>query len=892
MMRPSLPVDDILPQLKEVLRTGNCVVLKAPAGSGKTTRVPPALMLATEESAAGESSKAVLSGKVLMLEPRRIAARTAARRIAAELQERPGKRVGYCVRFEQCLGPETRLLVVTEGILLRKLQDDPFLEDVDVVIFDEFHERRLDSDLALAMTYRIQQTVRPELKIVVMSATLDANIISSYLGGCPIISSEGRQYPVDIQYLRQAERTSLSQQVIRGLQQLLPHTSGDVLTFLPGVGEILTLQRELNSLAEEHQLTVMPLFGEMSAEEQDRVLNPSDRRKLILATNVAETSITIDGVTVVVDCGTARQMRFDSDTGLDRLELVPISKASADQRAGRAGRTAPGICLRLWDEVTHRARPEFDPPELFRVDLSHAVLRLAAWGEGDALSFPWFESPPESSIRQATRLLQLLEAIDERGITALGRRMEQLPVTPRLARLLTEGADLGIPERVSLMAAMLSERSAFQERRMSLPHRIGHASDGRQDHSGRGSASAASTGVTRTISGSRSDVVDRFLVLEQYLRSGQTESPFGTINHAVARTIERTARQFHRILADETAATGPAGNAAMMKRGAPGSSAEENAEVLLMQALLAAFPDRVARRRDVGSEKGLMVGGRGVRLAPSSAVVSPPLFLCVDVDGRGNDALVRQASAVERDWLPTSQLRTTDELYFHPSRTQVVARRRIWFADLLLEETPTAVSDSARAAEILFEAARGVLHERWLDHQEHLKTFLIRLRCLRQWMPELKLPEFSETELVEILRQLCEGARSFEDLDRKPWLTSVQSQLDYATRQVIDREAPEQIQVPSGSRMTLLYEEGRPPVLAVRIQDVFGWKQTPRIAGGRVPVLLHLLAPNRRPQQITDDLASFWAGAYGEVRKELKRRYPKHQWPEDPTTAIPGSRKP
>lgn len=844
-MLNSLPIDSVLPRIIAALQNSNCVVLRAPAGAGKTTRVPPAILKTLSQEA----------GQIVMLEPRRIAARTAARRMALELGERVGQTIGYRVRFEEAVSRQTRILVVTEGVLLRQLQDDPFLDGVAVVVFDEFHERRLDSDLALAMVRRVQQTVRPDLKIVAMSATLDPSDIARYLGDCPIVESEGRLHPVRIDYLRRVERRHVAELATIGIEQVLPQTDGDVLVFLPGVGEIMRTRSELDALARRHNLAVCTLFGDMTAEDQDRVLAPFAQRKIVLSTNVAETSVTIEGVTAVVDTGLARQMQFDPDIGLDRLELLPVSKASTDQRAGRAGRNQPGICLRLWEEATQRRRPDFDVAELHRVDLSSAVLRLFDWGEIDVAAFPWFEVPPQASIEHAQRLLRLLGAIDDGGITDLGRRIVRFPVAPRLARLLAEARNSGQSDRAALMAALLSERDPFLR--------------GSNDpHSDRG-APIRTTAIHR----SRSDVLDRLHAVEDYLASGQIRSQCGEINRGAVKTLTQVAKQLTSGLRDDAAKC-------------EGSAVQLNADPdeALLRALVAGFPDRVARRRDATGDKGLMVGGRGVRLGPRSAVRKSPLFLCVDIDGAGSDATVRQASEVLREWLPESLIRVGDELFFHPTQKQVVARRRVAFDDLVLEETPTSIADPDAAADVLFQAAQNQL-DSVMPHDDEFSSFLARGRCLRDWMPELTLPLFDDALLREVLRDLCPGRRAFSELKVAPWLAALQSKLDYAMVQIIEREAPERICAPSGSRIRLVYETGRAPVLPVRIQEVFGLKQTPRVAGGHIPVLLHLLAPNMRPQQVTNDLASFWKNTYPDVRKELKRRYPKHAWPEDPLSA-------
>lgn len=819
MVPAPLPIDNVLPSLVAALRENSCIVLKAPAGAGKTTRVPTAVWNDLIEGSQ-RPPKQSAAREIVMLEPRRIAARTAARRMSFELGQRVGQTVGYRVRFEESVSRETHILVVTEGILLRRLQDDPFLESVSVVIFDEFHERRLDSDVALAMVRRVQQTVRPELRIIVMSATLDPAPIAKYLGGCPIIESEGRLHPVRICYQQRPERIPIPELAAIGIESVLPQTEGHVLAFLPGVGEINKTRSLLEAVARKQQLDVLPLFGEMTPEEQDRVLAPSSVRKVILATNVAETSVTIDGVTAVVDTGVARQMHFDADVGLDRLELTPISKASADQRAGRAGRTQPGICLRLWDEASHRHRAEYDIAELHRVDLSASVLRLFAWGETDLSAFPWYESPPATSLEHAVKLLRLLGAIDEHGITDTGRALARFPVSPRIARLLVEAHRLGVADRAPLMAALLSERDCFLRN-------AGGPRDTRSD------------GVRTTASHhSRSDVLDRLHAVEEYLRSGKELSSLGEINRGAVRTVTQVAKQLSSTLRDEL---GPSAGRSPLN--------SEASDEAMLRSLVAGYPDRVAKRRDIMGNKGLMVGGRGVKIAPRSAVQKSSLFLCVDIDGAGTDALVRQASEVQPEWLPATGLRRGDELFFHPGQKQVVARKRIAFCDLILEETPTSIADPKAAADLLFDAARYQLPVVMPKDDESLQSFIDRARCLKQWMPDLPLPSIDDDTLRDVLRELCIGRRSFSDVQSAPWLATLQSQMDYSLVQTIDREAPERITVPTGSRIRLTYEDGRPPVLAVRIQEIFGMKQTPRIAGGRIPVLLHLLAPNMRDRK-------------------------------------------
>lgn len=855
MDRAPLPIDPVLPEVVAALRRQPSVVLRAPTGAGKTTRVPPALL----DAGLAED------GRIIMLEPRRLAARAAARRMADERGGRLGEEVGYHVRFDRQCGPQTRILVVTPGILIRFLHDDPFLESTRVVLFDEFHERGLESDLALGMVRLVQQTVRPELRIVVMSATLAVESVSAYLGDCPIIASEGRSFAVEIIHEARPERQAWPLVVARAVERTLDRTSGDLLVFLPGLQEIRQTARHLEVLTAERDLAVLPLHGELSAEQQDAALLPQARRKIVLATNVAETSVTVEGVTGVIDSGLARLLVFDPHVGLDRLQLTPISRASADQRAGRAGRTQPGICVRLWSEGAHRARPEQTEPEIRRVDLAGAVLQLLHLGETDVLHFAWLEPPKEAAVVQGLSLLRRLGAVHDGGITSLGREMARLPVHPRLARLLIEGQHLGDAKRVALAAALLAERDPFA-RPPLLPPELG------------GTKGGPSSGVPRHATSS--DVLDRIEALEEFERSGRTSTPRGALHRTAAHFVLRARDQLLRSLR----------SARYRHSATPPLRQPPSADEIVLRSLLAAFPDRVARRRKAGSRRGVMVGGRGVRLGQSSGVLDAEFFLCIDVDAGQKESLVRQASAINRDWLPVEQVTTAVEVAFDAETECVAAKRRVRFGDLVLSDAEAPLPEGDETARVLAAAAAEHL-ERILPREDSpAGLYRSRVRCLAEWMPELQLPTLGNADVRELLTWLCHRCRSFAALRSADWLEAFKGRLNHVQRQAVEREAPERLQVPSGSCLLVRYEVGRPPILAVRIQELFGWTQTPRIAGGRVPVLLHLLAPNYRPQQVTDDLASFWANTYPLVRKELRARYPKHAWPEDPWTATAESR--
>ncbi|MBW2262442.1 MAG: ATP-dependent helicase HrpB [Deltaproteobacteria bacterium] len=803
MDRDPLPIDEALAGIVEAITGSGACIVRAPTGAGKTTRVPPALLEAVK-------------GRIVMLEPRRVAVRAAARRMAAENGWKLGREVGYQIRFDRVCSDETRILVVTEGILTRMLQDDPLLEGTGAVILDEFHERSIHADLALAMTRHVRAEVRPDLWILVMSATIDPAPVAAYLGGCHVIESPGRGHPVEILHLDSPESRPLQEPLVKGVVFLLQRTDGDVLVFLPGVREIHKVQQRLARYARDRRVRLMPLFGGLPAEAQDAVLEPSKGRKVILSTNVAETSITIPGVTAVLDSGLARVPAYDPSAGLDRLEVGRISRASAEQRAGRAGRTAPGVCLRLWTRTeTARMRAEEDP-EILRIDLAGPVLDLLAWGE-DPAAFSWLTPPPENAIRRALDLLALLGAVREGKITDLGRTMARLPAHPRLARLVVEGHRLGRPREACLTAALLSDPWGVRE--------------GPQV-------------------GSRSDVLDL----------------------VPTRRIEKAGDQLWRI--------------ASRCLGKPPSPPQDEEEPLL-RAILAAYPDRIARRRSPGSDRGVMVGGRGVRITDRSSVLDAELFACVELDagrrGERSEALVRRASEVLPEWLPASRIDSKIEHVIEDGRVR--ATERTLYAGLVIGERSVGV-DPERASALLAGAATLDLGKALGLSAEPMRTFLLRVRFAARHVPDLDLPDLDEEHLRSLLPLLCTGKSSFDEIRGPALMEMIRGTLTHSQAQGLEQAAPERIQVPSGNRIRLDYGP-EIPVLAVRIQELFGMTQTPSLARGRVAVMLHLLAPNMRPQQVTQDLESFWANTYPTVRKELRGRYPKHAWPEDPASATP-----
>lgn len=821
MSRP-LPIEAVVPDILSALAEHRVAVVRAPTGAGKTTRVPLALLEA-----------GVSPGKrIVVLEPRRVAARAAARRMADVLGCGLGDTVGYRVRFERRDSPATRVLVVTEGIFLRMLQGDPFIEDVSTVILDEFHERHVDTDLALALTRQVQLQARPDLALLVMSATLQTAPLVDYLGGCPAITSEGRSHPVDIVYDEVRDDGWLGPRVAAGIRRALRQTDGGVLAFLPGMADI---RRVASALGKLEGVRVFPLHGNLPGEQQDLALRPSHERKVVLATNVAETSVTIPDVTAVVDSGLAKVLVHDSGCGLNRLETRPISRASADQRAGRAGRTAPGRCYRLWTRAEQHERLAELAPELRRIELSGVCLQLLLWGESDLAAFPWFEAPDMALVDQALAQLRALGALGDDGLTRDGRQMARLPVEPRLARLLLAGRERGVTREAALAAAMLSERDPF--RRTGRP----------------------------AVEPVECDVTARVDYLEAALRQKRPyETPYGTLAPGAVARLEKSARQLHRLVGNEKPG-----------RVAPGG---------LQRALLAAYADRLARRREAGSGRALMVGGRGVRLGEQSGVRDAELFVCVALEagrrGRHSEARVSQACGVESTWL--EGVTTGPRVVFDERVQRVVASEVATFGDLVISEKPLHHPEPDAVARALLEAARADLGAALSLDDPLLDSFRARIELLREHAPELGLAALDEAFFTNLLPQLCEGRRSLADLRKINIVDRARGSLEWAQQQALKNLTPTRFTMPDGRTVAIRYQLGKPPILAARIQQFFGMATTPRIVKGRVPLLLHLLAPNMRPQQVTDDLASFWSTTYAEVRRELRRRYPKHKWPEKP----------
>lgn len=836
-MQP-LALDAHLPRLLASLRGQPNLVLAAAPGSGKTTRVAPALLDAPW-----------LRGRVLLLQPRRLAARAAAQRIAEERGWRVGGRVGFQVRFERRVSEETELEVITEGLLTRRLQADPFLSGVGAVILDEFHERSVHVDLGLALLREVQRA-REELRIVVMSATLESQPVAMFLGGCPALALESSLHPVEIVYSKSSSRADSAAIARATVRALLERPAGDVLVFLPGVGEIRRVRERLGAESALAGVDLVPLYGGLSGAEQDRALRAGQRRRVVLSTNVAETSVTVQGVSTVVDSGMARLPRFDPRSGMDRLELVPISMASAAQRAGRAGRLGPGRVYRLWTEAEQASRPKETPAEIRRIDLAGVVLELRAWGT-DPGSFQWFEAPPAGALASAEALLVRLGALDTttRAITELGRAIVALPLHPRLGRLLLAAATAGCLREGAAIAALLSERDL-------LSVRATHGASAPDLPSG------------------NSDVLMRLELLGLAEREGFRHGAglFAEIDLHAARAVARARDDLLAQLAPR------------LRHGLE-PRARAAAEETLLRLLLAAYPDRVVRRRDAAGPRGVMVGGRGVVLDRQSIVREARFFVAPLLDGRGPDATVRLASAIDPSWLNS---RAEDHCSFDPASGRVIATRRVLFEDLVLDEQPRSPHAEEAATRLAEHASRDPLAA--LEPDEPTLSFLARVRWLAGQMPELELPADEAIWVRGLLPTLCAGKSKLAELRAEPLRRWLEGSLTAAQRRSLERLAPERLRVPSGRQVTLTYPEQGPPVLSVKLQELFGLADTPTVAGGATPVLLELLAPNGRPVQRTRDLRSFWDRTYAEVRKELRQRYPRHPWPEDPWSEAPTAR--
>jgi ATP-dependent helicase HrpB len=846
---PALPIVAALPELRAALRSVNAAVLEAPPGAGKSTVVPLALL---DEPWLLDAQGRPL--RLVLLQPRRIAARAVARRIAALSGTEPGDLVGYRTRLETRVGPRTRIEVVTEGILTRMLQSDPALEGVGCVIFDEFHERSLQSDTGLALAIDVQRHLREDLRLLVMSATLDAGAVAALLGNAVRVRSPGHAYPVTTQYAVPAPATSgaprrgdaVAERAARATLRALADHPGDVLVFLPGAGEIRRACEAIATGAADPGLDVLPLYGDLDAAAQDAALQPArpGRRKVVVATNLAETSLTIEGVRVVVDAGLERRQRFDPVSGMSRLETVAISRASADQRRGRAGRTAPGACVRLWSESAHEALPAQSTPEMLEADLAPLALELACWGVADPARLAWLDPPPPATLAQARELLVALEALDTAGVvTAVGRRMATLGAHPRLAHMIERARPLGLARLACDVAALLGERDVLRPtapglRDPDLRHRV--------DALARGGA-----------------------------------PPGFTLDSRAAQQVRRASgllqRRLPRAATDEPPAVGT-----------------DDAVGLL---LAFAYPDRIGLARGGENGRYVLSGGRGALLPGPSALARSELIVAAALDAGEREASVHLAAPLARALLErhlSERIRTDAEVRWDPRAEAVVARRTRRLGALVLEER--ALRDPTRDTAIVAAMLDGIrsLGLACLPWTDDLRRWRDRVTLLgahaRTAEEAAAWPDVGDAALLATLPAwlgpYLDGVTRREHLARVDLRSALHGLLDWQSQRRLDELAPTHLVVPSGSRVAIDYSGGQ-PTLKVRLQEVFGWTATPLVAGGRVPVTLELLSPARRPVQVTQDLASFWARGYAEVRKELKGRYPKHYWPEDPMAATP-----
>ena len=842
---PDLPIRGLLPEVVRTLDEAGSGVLVAPPGAGKTTTVPLALL---EPPWLGDR-------KVLMLEPRRLAARAAARRMSSLLGESDaGGTVGYRVRMDTRVSRRTRIEVVTEGVLTRMLQSDPTLDDVGVVIFDEFHERSLHADLGLALCLQSRSLFRDDLRVLVMSATLEAEPVARLLDDAPVLRSEGRQYPVETHYLERPVEGWIEPVVVRTVVGALTETEGDILVFLPGAGEIRRTRERLDEADLPEHVKVHTLHGSLSRDEQDRAINPSapGERKVVLASAIAETSLTIEGVRVVVDSGLMRVPRFDPGSGMSRLETLRVTRDSADQRRGRAGRLAPGVCYRLWTEGEDRGLVPQRTPEILEADLAPLAMDLAAWG-AQPHELKWLDPPPEAAYAQARELLAELELLDpDEGLTGTGRQVAGLGVHPRLGRMLLRARELGLVRLGSELAALLGDRDILRAR--------GRAAD-----------------------------ADLRLRIEA-LRTGRVPLGGHQVHRGGLARARKEARHWRKVLTGTGGREGSGG-------GATGSAGARGEGDLGWTGVLAglAYPDRIGRRREGRRGRFLLRTGRGARFHESQTLEAAEWLVAVEVEGRGAEARIFRAAALEAEEVEehfASRVREVEEVVWDPEAERVRAHRVRKLGAVELMRAPLADPDPHEVARALLEGvrSRGVEVLPWTKGLRQLRE---RMHFLHHHLPE-EWPDSSEEALLgeaeEWLLPFLAGMKSLDDLQRLDLREALLSRVPWEARARLERWAPTHLEVPSGSRIPVDYSNPRAPALAVRLQEVFGLTQTPRIAGGRVALTMRLLSPAHRPVQVTGDLASFWREAYFDVRKDLRGRYPKHYWPEDPLDATPTRR--
>ncbi len=814
----SLPIDAVLPRLTGALAKQNAAVLVAPPGAGKTTRVP--LVLAQETWTKGK--------KIIVLEPRRLAARAAAERMAATLGEKVGETVGLRVRFGSKVSRATRIEVVTEGIFTRLILGDPELSGIAAVLFDEFHERSLDADLGLALARDAQQGLREDLKILVMSATLDGARVAKLLGGAPVIESEGRAFPVETSYLGRDPRAQIERQVADAVVRALRAQGGSLLVFLPGAGEIRRTETMLRQRIEDKSVDIVSLYGALDASVQDRAISPArpGTRKIVLATSIAETSLTIEGVRIVIDCGLARVPRYEPDVGLTRLETVRVSRASADQRRGRAGRTEPGFCYRLWDEPETASLEPFARPEILAADLSSFALDLAQWGVNDPAKLSFLDPPPQGAFTEAKSLLRTLSALDADGrITEEGRKLRALPLQPRLARMIVDAGREGAGNIAADMAAILSERG-LGGTDVDLTHRL-----------------------------------DQF----RRERSGRAED--------ARRMAKRWAQEAEEAGGKKDSADGPS-----------------------VGAILAlAYPDRVARNRGGGTGGFQLANGRGAQIDPALALAREPFIVVAELTGTAAQSRILLAAPIavsEIEQRFANEIESRDEVNFDPASASLRARKARRLDAIALSEQIVAVKPDESTARILAEGVVKLGLSR-LPWTKALSQWREREMFLRNAEGE-EWPDLSDAALAERpeewLTPLCDGKTALSGIAADDLWNAVTNLLPWNLRRRLDEEAPSHFQAPTGTQAAIDYAAEAGPTISIRVQELFGLGHHPSIAGGRVPLVIELLSPAQRPVQVTRDLPGFWGGSWQAVKSEMKGRYPRHPWPDDPASAMPTRR--